>query len=81
MKNPHSQTNNKEHISKQYNNGIECLGGNPMKEDFKTTITVSMPLPLYFWLKESQKNVSAFVVKSVEEKREREEEAQAQETT
>jgi len=46
----------------------------------KTTVTFSAPLQLAAWLKRTQRNVSAFVVEAVEEKRQREEEAQVKET-
>ena len=39
----------------------------------KTTVTFSAPLQLAAWLKRTQRNVSAFVVEAVLEKRERDE--------
>lgn len=47
----------------------------------KMTLTISVPLDLFVWLKQTQRNCSAYVTQAVIEKREREEEAQAQETT
>lgn len=47
----------------------------------KTTVTFSAPLQLAAWLKRTQRNVSAFIVEAIQEKLQREEEAQAQETT
>ena len=32
----------------------------------KVTLTVSCPLPVYLWLKQSQRNVSAYVVEAIE---------------
>jgi hypothetical protein len=43
----------------------------------KMTLTVSTPLPLYLWLKDSQRNVSRYVVQAIEERRRREEEAES----
>ncbi len=34
--------------------------------DRKVTMTVSCPLSLFAWLKETQRNISAFVVKAIE---------------
>jgi hypothetical protein len=44
----------------------------------KMTLTVSTPLPLYLWLKESQRNVSRYVVQAIEERRQRDEEAESE---
>lgn len=44
----------------------------------KMTLTVSTPLPLYQWLKESQRNVSRYVVRAIEERRRRDEEAESE---
>lgn len=44
----------------------------------KMTLTVSTPLPLYQWLKESQRNVSRFVVQAIEERRQRDEEPESE---
>lgn len=35
----------------------------------KVTMTVSCPLGLYLWLKQSQRNVSAYVVQATEAQR------------
>ena len=35
----------------------------------KLTLTISCPLDLYVWLKNSQRNVSHFVVKAIEDAR------------
>jgi hypothetical protein len=43
----------------------------------KMTLTVSTPLPLYLWLKQSQRNVSRYVIEAVEERRRRDEEAES----
>jgi len=43
----------------------------------KMTLTVSTPLPLYLWLKDSQRNVSRYVVQAIEERRRRDEEAES----
>ena len=32
----------------------------------KVTMTISIPLSLYVWLKQSQRNCSAFVVQAIE---------------
>ncbi len=42
----------------------------------KTTVTFSAPLQLAAWLKRTQRNVSGFVVQAVEEKRQRDEQAE-----
>lgn len=48
----------------------------------KTTVTFSCPLALALWLKQTQRNCSAYIVKAVEAKRKQEaEEAGVEETT
>ncbi len=42
----------------------------------KTTLTISCPLDLYIWLKQTKRNCSAFIVEAVQEKKERDEKAQ-----
>ncbi len=32
----------------------------------KITMTISIPLPLYVWLKQTQRNASAYVVQAIE---------------
>ncbi len=44
----------------------------------KMTLTVSTPLPLYQWLKQSQRNVSRYVIEAVEERRRRDGEAESE---
>ena len=39
----------------------------------KTTLTISCPLDLYIWLKQTKRNCSAFIVEAVQEKKERDE--------
>jgi hypothetical protein len=34
--------------------------------DRKVTMTVSCPLSLFAWLKDTQRNISAFVIKAIE---------------
>ncbi len=42
----------------------------------RVTLTVSCPLPLFIWLKQTQRNCSAFVVEAVLEKKKRDEQAE-----
>lgn len=39
----------------------------------KTTLTISCPIDLFVWLKETQRNCSAYVVAAIQEKRARDE--------
>jgi hypothetical protein len=41
----------------------------------KTTLTISCPINLFLWLKETQRNCSAYVVAAVQEKKTRDEQA------
>ncbi len=53
----------------QNNNFLEVI---EMKKDevlksARVVLTFSCPLPVYVWLKENQKNLSAYVVQAVED--------------
>jgi post-segregation antitoxin (ccd killing protein) len=44
----------------------------------RVTLTVSCPLSVYTWLRQTQRNVSAFVVRAVEAERRRGEEVESE---
>jgi post-segregation antitoxin (ccd killing protein) len=43
-----------------------------LKIERKVTMTVSCPLELFSWLKETQRNMSVYVVRAIEAERQRE---------
>ena len=44
----------------------------------KTTLTISCPLELFVWLKQTQRNCSQYVVEAIEAKRQQEKERDEQ---
>lgn len=48
------------------------MSPNQAETDRKVTVTISCPLELYLWLRRTQRNVSAYVVRAVQETKEKE---------
>ena len=51
------------------------MSANQTETDRKVTVTISCPLELCLWLRRTQRNVSAYVVRAVEDAKEKESKA------